>query len=171
MPLPESHVRSLEAHLKVHEDDTVELREMLAVVSREIERREAEGGRDPSLKPEGIPGLIAQRAMTEQKIARHETLLALGRDHRSLDTLGELLENPELAREAARDPILFAKARGIEVPSNMAVDLEVSENRIKLQVTYYDNLAPFMVTWTNDGFTPPLAGVRQQAPEPPTKAD
>jgi hypothetical protein len=163
MPLPESHLKSLERHLKIHEEEIATLHASSEALSREIELREAGESRDPNPKAYGLPGLVSQREMIKQGIGKREMLLALGRDQRILDTLGELLDSPELAREAARDPKAFARERGIELPSNMELNLDVYEDRVNLRVTYYDELAPFMLTWTNDGFSPPLVDPRPPA--------
>jgi hypothetical protein len=163
MPLPEPHIESLERHLKVHEEEIASLKESLEAISREIELREAGQSRDPNPKAEGIPGLKSQRELIEQEIGRRGAVLALGRDQRILDVLGELLDNPDLAREASRDPKVFARERGLELPATMDLDLEVREDRINLLVTYYDDFAPFTLTWTNEGFSPPLLDPRQPA--------
>jgi hypothetical protein len=163
MPLPQPHIESLERHLKVHEEEIASLKKSFEAISREIQLREAGKSRDPNPKVEGIPGLKSQRELIEQEIGRREAVLALGRDQRILDALGEFLGNPGLAREASRDPRAYARERGIELPFTMDLNLEVREDRINLLVTYYDDFAPFMLAWTNEGFSPPLLDPRQPA--------
>jgi hypothetical protein len=178
MPLPESHLKSLERHLRIHDEQLAALHASREAVTHEIRRRETaypgrvgDEERDPNAKVGGIPVLISQREVIEREIGIHEALVALGRDRRSLDTLGELAGNPDLAREAARDPKAFAKDRGIEIPANMTLELDVDDDRISLRVTYYDELAPFVLTWDRDGFSPPWLDPRQAEPvaEPRTK--
>jgi hypothetical protein len=156
MPLPDSHIESLERHLSIHQEDIADLRRTLRTLSREIRLRETGQGRDPNPKPEGIPGLIAQRELVERELRTHEALLALGRDGRMIDTLGEFLENSGLAREAARDPKAFAEGRGVAIPADMTIELDVDEaDRVTMRVAYYDEDSPFTLTWSRDGFSPP----------------
>jgi hypothetical protein len=163
MPLPQPHIESLERHLKVHEEEIANLHKSFEAISREIELRGAGKSRDPNPKVEGIPGLKSQRELIEQEIGRREAVLALGRDQRILDAIGELLDNSDLAKEASRDPRAYAKERGIELPSTIDLDLKVREDRVHLLVTYYDDFAPFVLEWTNEGFSPPLLDPRQPA--------
>lgn len=161
MPLPPSHLDTLEKHMRIHHQRIAELRQQLETLSRELTLREAGQGSDPNPKPEGIPGLVAQLGLIEREIRRHEELLALGQDERLLNALGELLDNPELARAASRDPRGYARERGVELPPKMEVTLRFHDGRIEMLIAYYDELAPFLITWNNDGFTPPP---RQQDP-------
>jgi hypothetical protein len=168
MPLPESHRESLERHLSIHDQQLEALHTSQQAFTREIERRETadpgrapDEGREPNAKAGGIPALMSQRQVIERKIRIHEALAALGRDQRSNDSLGELIGNPDLAREAARDPKAFAKERGIEIPANMAVEIDVDEDQIRFRVAYYDELAPFLLTWNVDGLSPPQLDPRQ----------
>jgi hypothetical protein len=63
-------------------------------------------------------------------------------------------DNSALAREAARDPKASAEARGIAIPANMTVELDIDDDgQISLRVTHYDELAPFALTWDRDGFS------------------
>lgn len=155
MPLPQSHVASLEPHLRIHNEQILALRASHEALSRDIERRERGESSDPNPKPGSIPGLVSQRELIEQNIRQHEALLALGENRLVLDALGELFDSPHLAREASRDPKAFAKGRGIDLPTTVELELTVYEDRVRLRVTNYDDLVPFVLTWTDEGFSPP----------------
>jgi hypothetical protein len=171
MALPESHRESLERYLRLDDERLEALRISHEAITREISRREivvqgrpGDEERAPNAKAGGIPVLISQREVIEQEIGIREALIALGRDPRVLDILGELAGNPDLAREAARDPRAFASDRGIEVPTNMALELDAEDERVTLRVTYYDELAPFVLMWNSeDGFSMPSLDSRQAA--------
>jgi hypothetical protein len=170
MPLPELHLESLERLLRIHDEELVALHTSLQAFTREIDRRETaypgrvgDEGRDPNAKVGGIPILISQREVIEQKIRVHEVLIALAREQRYLDTLGELLGNPDLAREAARDPTSFAEDRGIEIPANLALELYIDEDQVSLRITHYDEFVPFVAIWNESGFSVPRLELRQAA--------
>lgn len=165
MPLPPSHLETLNQHMSVHRQRIAELRQLLETLRQEIARREARKGSDPNPKPEGIPGLVGEFKLVERAIGRHEELLALGQDERLLNALGELLDNPKLARAASRDPRGYARQHGVELPPNMDVTLSLRDDQIEMLVAYYDELVPFVLTWNNDGFSPP-PGERSFAPQP-----
>jgi hypothetical protein len=171
MPLPKSHLESLERHLVIHEEEIENLQKLLRTLSNEIRRREADEDPETNPKPEGIPGLIAERELVEQQLKTHEALLALGRDERMLETLGELIDNPGLAREASSDARGFAQARGIMIPGNMTLDLRVDESGdVSLQVAYYDEHAPFVLSWDREGFSPPRLSDELAQPGPEQRA-
>jgi hypothetical protein len=165
MPLPPAHLDTLDQHMRVHRQRIAELRQLLETLKREITLREAGEGSDPNPKPEGIPGLVAELELVEREIRKHEDLLTLGQDERLLNALGELLDNPKLARAASRDPRGYARERGAELPPNMDVTLSLRDDQIEMLIAYYDELAPFLLTWNNDGFSPP-PGEQEPAPQP-----
>jgi hypothetical protein len=158
MPLPPSHLDTLEQHARAHRQEIAELHQLLETLKRQITLRQAGQGEDPNPKPEGIPGLVAEAGLVERQIRRHEELLALGQDEHLLNALGELLDNPELAQAAARDPRGYARDHDIELPPNMDLALSFRDGQIEMLIAYYDDLAPFMITWNNDGFSPPRSG-------------
>ncbi len=166
MPLPPSHLDTLEQHARVHRQQIAELHRLLETLKRQITLRQAGQGDDPNPKPEGIPGLVAEAELVERQIRRHEELLALGQNERLLNALSELLDDPEFARAAARDPRGYARDHGIEMPPNMDLTLSFRDGKIEMLIAYYDKLAPFMITWNNDGFSPPR-GRQETAPRPP----
>jgi len=164
MPLPETHQESLERQLAVHEERIAFLQSQQEAI--ESEMRDVEtlvaSGRDASspetagefTKVPDIASLRTQRELFEREQRGHEIVLAMGRDQKILDALGDLAENLDFAREAARDPNGAARERGIEIPDNMMLSLEVDGDQVSLRVTYYDDIYPFVVTWDNRaGFT------------------
>ena len=78
--------------------------------------------------------------------------------------MSELLYNPELAQGASHDPRGYARERGIELPLQMEVTMTFRAGRIEMVIAHYDELAPFLITWNKDGFSPPLG---QHMPAPP----
>ena len=183
MPLPESHQESLERQLTVHEERIAFLRfqqeavesqmhdgETLVASSRDESEavgelaekadpaRVASDYRKGFTKVRSIASLRTQQELLDREQRVHEMLLAMGHDQKVLDTLGELAENLDFAREASRDPKGSATNRGIEIPDNMMLNLEVDGDRVSLRITYYDDLYPFVVTWDNEaGFSNPAA--------------
>ena len=155
MPLPKTHLASLQPYVRLHREDLDSLRRLRAQLAAEIERRQAGKWRDPNPKPDGIPGMVAELELVDRKIARHEQLLAFVRDERNLEPLAELLADRELAAVAARDPRAFARKRGVHLPDGADVTLAVRNDRIHVRVSGADDLAPFVLSWTTDGFDPP----------------
>lgn len=155
MPLPQSHFESLQRQLRVHE-------ERLALLRSQLNNLEVPRDPNPKLRsPEWVTG---ERKVLEREIRIHEQLIELGRDPKVLDTLGELADNRDYAREAARDPEGVARMRGIELPANMTLRLDLELDRVQLQISYWEDLFPFRVTWNSDsGFSPPReAGFSQK---------
>lgn len=154
MPLSRAHKAGLERHLKAHNKDVAELRASLKSLGRELERREAGRWSDPNPKPgHGTAVLTEQLQMIEREIERHLALVALGRDDRFLRTLDELIDHPNLVDKAAQDPRAFAKARGIELPATMEVELAQVDGHPQLRVVNYDRVASFTLVWDRNGFT------------------
>jgi hypothetical protein len=163
MPLPPAHLDSLERHMRLHRQRIAELRRLLDMVDREITRPQAGPGNGP--KPERTRGLTAKAELLGREIRTHEELLALGQDERLLNALGELLDDPELARAASGDPRGYARERGLELPRNMNLTLRFHNGQIELLIAFYDNFAPFLLLWNNDGFSPPH-GEQEIIPQP-----
>lgn len=120
-------------------------------------QKASKAARDPN--PKGPEWVISQRKVLEREIRIHEQLIELGRDPKVLDTLGDLAENRDYAGEAARDPKDAARKRGIELPANMTLRLDLELDRVQLQIISYEDLFPFVVTWNSDsGFSLPKRG-------------
>ncbi len=148
MPLPRSHLESLQRHLHLHE-------ERLAILHRQLDNLEAP--RDPNPKVRSPEWVMGQREVLEREIRIHKQLIDLGRDPKVLDALGDLAENRDYAREAARDPQDAARKYGIDLPANMTLRLELEPNRVHLRIIFYEDLFPFMVIWSSDSGFSPLA--------------
>jgi len=153
MALPKSHMAWLRAQIKGHAATIAELRTLRDALAREIKAREAGKWRDPNPKPEGIPGMVAWLRYIDRQIAAHGQQVELVRDPRWTDALAELLDDPDRARVAARNPVAYARKLGIRLPREVAVELRVVAGRPDLTVTGLDPLAPFEFRWTEDGFT------------------
>jgi hypothetical protein len=142
----------LERHLDVHEERLALLREQL---------RKSPAGPDPN--PKGDPNpkpplpnrIGGYRDVLQREIRFHEQLIALARDPRVPQALRDLMDDPEYAREAARDPRAAAQRRGIDLPPALTLRLDHGADRVRLQVSSYEGLYPFMLTWDSDrGFSP-----------------
>jgi hypothetical protein len=161
MPLPRSHLESLERHLQVHEEQIAILR----LHQNALEHKPTKGARDPNPKVRTPEWMAAQRGLLQREIRIHEELIALGRDPRILEALGKVAESRDYAREAARDPKGAARKLGIELPTTMTLRLDLEQDRVRLQIINHEDLFPFLVTWTSDsGFSPP-----REAAAPRTK--
>lgn len=166
MSLPQPHLESLQRQLDVHEERLTLLRGELDRVSSDDARQSAvpAGARAHAsdVAREKLPRvrkrewIANRRGRLEREIRIHEQLIALGRDRKVLDALRELAGNREYAREVARDPAAAARERGIELPAGMVLRVDLEPERVRLEVNYYEDLFPFMVTWNSDtGFSPP----------------
>jgi hypothetical protein len=153
MSLPPAHLDSLERHMTLHRQRIARLRQLLELVNQTITRHQSRQGDDP--KNDRIPGLTAKAELVEREMRRHEELLALGQDERLLNALGEVLDDHELARAASRNPRRYARERGLELPQNMNLTMTLHDDQIELLIAYHDDLAPFLILWNNDGFSPP----------------
>lgn len=180
MPLPRSHLESLQRQLHVHEERLALLRwQQKNALEGEMRHQQVSAGaggkepgpdvcekarkaakpaRDPNPKVRSPEWITGRREVLEREIRIHERLMELGRDPKVLDALGDLAENRDYAREAARDPKGAARQRGIELPTNMTLRLDLEPDRVNLQIAYYEDLYPFVVTWNSEtGFSPPEA--------------
>jgi hypothetical protein len=152
MPLPRSHLESLQRNLDVHEERLAVLR----LHQNALEHQAIKQARDPNPKVRTPEWIASQRELLEREIRIHEQMIELGRNPKVLDALGDLAENRDYAGEAARDPKDAARKRGIELPANMTLRLDLEPDRVQLQIIYYEDLSPFAVTWNSDsGFSPP----------------
>ncbi len=79
-----------------------------------------------------------ERDTLDREIRVHEILIALGRDRKALDLLETVAGDPSVAREAAADPRAFAEARGVQLPRNMAVRVNIVADRVSVELDYID---------------------------------
>jgi hypothetical protein len=77
-----------------------------------------------------VPTLRRQIAGLQDEVSAYEMMLALGRDRRLLQVLGELYDRPELLDRARDDPHGFFQDRGVRVPDGASVTVKsVTVNR------------------------------------------
>lgn len=164
MPLPPGHLASLERLLESHEKEIAALRATYNKLARELDRRRAGEWSDPNPKPEGIPGLVNQLELIGREIKAHELLLQFGQNKRLLDALGELADNREIALEAAANPRAFASSRGVELPPNLDVEVVVRPETVEIRATHFDELAPTVILWNENGFSMPWQSLPAQPP-------
>ena len=150
MPLPRSHLESLQRQLHAHEERLSVLR----LHQNALERQAANQAHDPNPKVRSPEWIAQQRERLEHEIRIHERLIELGRNPKVLDALLDIAENREYAGEAARDPKGAARKRGIELPANMTLRLDLEPERVRLQIIYYEDIFLFAVTWNSDSGFP-----------------
>jgi hypothetical protein len=176
VPLPQSHLKSLQRQLRLHEERLALLRSQQVSESERGRQpgaagaagRESDPGvghatgrapkpiRDPNPKIYSAEVIAWRKEVLQREIRLHERLIELARDPNIMDALGDLAADPDLAHEAARDPIGAARQRGIELPADMTLDLAVGPGGVDLRITYYNDLYPLVVTWNSvAGFSPP----------------
>lgn len=151
MALSPAHLDSLERHVRVHEDRLVQLRDELRHSTADIDPN-PKG--DPNPKPP-LPPRPGRREVLDREVRFHEQLVGLARDPKVLNILKDLGTDPELVRWAARDPRAAAQKLGIDIPDGVVLRLTSDNQRVRLRISSYDGLYPFMVTWDSDGgFSP-----------------
>lgn len=184
MTLPKSHFESLEHQLSVHEERLDLLRwysdnilegkmHHKEVPAKTVSKKRgsaliqklSEAAADPNPKVRTPEWIAYQRELLKREIRIHEQLLKLGQDPKVLDALGDLAENRDYASKVAGDPKGAALKRGIRLPANMTLHIDLEPDRVRLQISYYDDLVPFMITWNSDSGFLPLreSGVSQKA--------
>jgi len=152
----------------VHEERLAQLREELKNSTKEPDPN-PKG--DPNPKPPLPSKLGERRDLLQREIRFHEELIALARDPRALAALEDLTANPDFARWVARDPRAAALKLGIGLPGGLTVRLldpagqgspccndsgrRADPRRVRLQLSSYQGLYPFMVVWDSEtGFSP-----------------
>ncbi|BCW72431.1 hypothetical protein [Arthrobacter sp. NicSoilB8] len=159
---PEAQLESLAPHVAQHESELEQLKAQLDALARSLNPDRAVHSDEPVQKePPDEASLRAEQERLERSLSIHQRLIELGRDHRVGVVLSEVAADRELARSAATDPFRFAAARGIDLPEKMRLDLLVNEQSMFLQITHFDEDAPFILIWTPDGFQPP-----EESPNP-----
>ncbi len=138
----ESNERQLRGHdlrlikLRAWRDSVVEL------------LRSCEGSREKALDTTpSTETLEYERDTLDREIRAHEILIALGRDRTALELLEQVAGDVSLAREVAADPRAFAEARGVRLPRNMAVRVNVVADRVSVQLDYLDRSCPASLTF------------------------
>jgi hypothetical protein len=177
MALSRLHLESLERQLRIHEQridvlcghqnalDSEIGHENITAAASGLERNSSLGrkanqtgetARDSSRKVRSPDWIARQRNILDREIRIHQRLVQLGRDPKVLDALADLAENRDYAREVSLDPKAAARQRGIEIPPNMTLHLDLKADRVYLQIAYYEDVFPFVVSWDSDtGFSSP----------------
>jgi hypothetical protein len=148
MAVAESLPRRIERWLAPHEErlDALrehgdgfdrQLRELGDEATTDIASTQSEQVRTPrDVKPMTKEVLERRRELVADEIAAHEVLVSLARDRAVVETLLEVLENPEVAAEAATDPRGFARRRGIDLPRSVGVEVRVEQDRTTVLIGY-----------------------------------
>src|SRR5688572_26888347 len=133
-------LESIERQLRVHDLRLAKLRAWRDAVVAALRKCEGEGGRrDKALdSTPSTETLEYERDTLDREIRAHEILTTLGRDRQALELLDEVAGDPSLAREAAADPRAFAEARGVRLPRNMAVRVNIVGDQVTVQLDYID---------------------------------
>jgi hypothetical protein len=155
MPLPQEHRESLNRLLQSHRTEIAALRNQYRNLAREVERRRAGEWSDPNPKPAGIPGLENQLDLTGREIKAHDELLRFGENERLLGALGEIYDSRDVALEAAANPTAFARSRGVELIPTMELQVIVGPETVEVQASNFDELAPTVIVWNENGFSTP----------------
>ena len=161
MSLSQSHLESLDRHVRAHEERLALLREQLKDSSLESDPN-PKG--DPNPKPPLPKQISLHREVLDREIRFHEQLIELARDPKVLNALLDLTQDPDFVRWAARDPRGVAQKLGINVPAALTLRVSGENGRVRLRISSYDSLYPFMVTWDSaTGFSPvrePVAAIK-----------
>jgi hypothetical protein len=133
-------LESIERQLRVHHLRLIKLRVWRDAVVESLRRCEGdEGSRRKAMDTTpSAETLEYERDTLDREIRAHEILIALGRDRQALELLEKVAGDPSLAREAAADPRAFAQARGVQLPRNMAVRVNIVADRVSVELDYID---------------------------------
>lgn len=139
-------LESIERQLRGHDLRLIKLRAWRDAVVESL--RNCEGSREKALDTTpSAETLEYERDTLDREIRAHEVLMALGRDRQALELLEKIAGDPSLAREAATDPRAFAEARGVTLPRNMAVRVNVVADRVSVELDYLDRSCPASLTF------------------------
>jgi hypothetical protein len=144
-----SALESIERQLRVHHLRLVRLREWRDAVVELLRRCERdEGSRRKAMDTTpSAETLEYERDTLEREMRAHEILIALGRDRQALELLETVVADLSLAREAAADPRAFAEARGVQLPRNMAVRVNIIADRVSVELDYIDRSCAASLTF------------------------
>ena len=144
-----SGFEAIERQLRGHDVRLAKLRAWRDAVVAALHTCDGEGGRrDKALDTTpGTETLEYERDALEREMRAHEILIALGRDRQALELLDQVVNDPSLASEAAANPRAFAQARGVELPRNLAVRVDVVGERVTVQLDYTDRACAASLTF------------------------
>jgi len=142
-------LESLDRQLRVHHLRVIKLRAWRDGVVESLRRCEGdEGSRRKAMDTTpSAETLEYERDTLDREIRAHEILMALGRDRQALELLEKVAGDPSLAREAAADPRAFAQARGVQLPRNMAVRVNIVADRVSIELDYIDRSCAASLTF------------------------
>lgn len=142
-------LESIERQLRVHHLRLVKLRAWRDAVVESVRRCEGdEGSRRKAMDTTpSTETLEYERDTLNREIRAHEILIALGRDGQALELLDKVAGDPSLAREAAADPRAFAEARGVQLPRNMVVRVNIVADRVSVELDYIDRSCAASLTF------------------------
>jgi hypothetical protein len=142
-------LESIERQLRAHDLRLIKLRVWRNAVVESLRRCEGdEGSRRKAMDTTpSAETLEYERDTLDREIRAHEILIALGRDRRALELLEQVAGDPSLAREAAADPRAFAQARGVQLPRNLAVRVNIVADRVSVELDYIDRSCAASLTF------------------------
>jgi hypothetical protein len=142
-------LESIERQLRAHDLRVLKLRAWRDAVFASLRRCEKdEGSRRKAMDTTpSAETLEYERDTLDREIRAHEILIALGRDRQALELLEQVAGDPALAREAAADPRAFAEARGVQLPRNMAVRVNIVADRVSVELDYVDRSCAASLTF------------------------
>jgi hypothetical protein len=140
---------SIERQLRVHDLRLKKLRAWRDADVKLLGRCEGdEGSRRKAMDTTpSAETLEYERDTLDREIRAHEILIGLGRDRQALALLEQVAGDPSLAREAAADPRAFAEARGVQLPRNMAVRVNIVADRVSVELDYIDRSCAASLTF------------------------
>ena len=116
--------------------------------------------REAQIHEERIDFLRSQAEYIAREIRIHELVIGLSRDEGILQALADLADDPSAARDALDDPGEYADQRGINIPDDLNVSVEVDGDHVAVRATYDDDFFPFVLIWDRD------RGFRAESLEP-----
>lgn len=94
-----------------------------------------------------LDSLRKQIGFMQREIRVHELVLTLLDNEAVLKVLDDLTDDPDEAARACQDARGYAAARGIEIPSELAVAVTQGDEGLEILVTRQDDLHPFELRW------------------------
>jgi len=109
-----------------------------------------------------LDSLREQISFMQREIHVHELVLTLLDNEAVLKVLDDLTDDPDETARACQDVHGYATARGIKIPSELAVAVTQGDEGPEILVTRHDDLHPFELRWDR------LNGFRAHRPERPS---
>jgi hypothetical protein len=149
MSKPSSRLEPIERQLRAHDLRLAKLRAWRDSVVAALSGCEGEGGRREKAldTTPSAETLEYERDALDREIRAHEVLTTIGRDRQALELLEAVVGDVALAREAAADPRAFAEARGVRLPRNMGVRVDVVADRVSVRLDYIDRACAASLTF------------------------